>query len=435
MKVFKGKIWAALGSLMDHAAAATASGNTKASSAAAPDRALLADIEAAVERCTGGAGGGGGRGGGGGGGGGDHDDRHVHEILFLVSNAPGAITFLSRRITARLEAARAPAAALRSLLLVHRLLRAGDRYFEQDLRGLWASRDLRIDAPRCSCSPLVSGAAAGEYVSAGPAAATGTCSFLHGYSAYLEERMQWVINQAGNLEPARPRPPPPDRHHHHHDDGDPPRPRSSSSSSHDAAEPLIFKLAMSQRLLDLAIQLLPDNNTSAASAAARSAFGIVLRESFKVYDAFKDGLDALLRSRAAGAMASKASRASAHEILKKACAQTPELKEFYHKCKRSNVSKSLDYPVVRVVTSAMELIMPPVDEEADADDRCCGEEEAPGGDDDDGVSAGGAPFATKLETTISTVWVEFDDGDDGLQHDAAAAGGGGDHSLQPTYSL
>uniref|UniRef100_J3N757 AP180 N-terminal homology (ANTH) domain-containing protein n=1 Tax=Oryza brachyantha TaxID=4533 RepID=J3N757_ORYBR len=303
MKVFKGKIWAALGSLMDHAAAATASGNTKASSAAAPDRALLADIEAAVERCTGGAGGGGGRGGGGGGGGGDHDDRHVHEILFLVSNAPGAITFLSRRITARLEAARAPAAALR------------------------------------------------------------------------------------------------------------------------------------QRLLDLAIQLLPDNNTSAASAAARSAFGIVLRESFKVYDAFKDGLDALLRSRAAGAMASKASRASAHEILKKACAQTPELKEFYHKCKRSNVSKSLDYPVVRVVTSAMELIMPPVDEEADADDRCCGEEEAPGGDDDDGVSAGGAPFATKLETTISTVWVEFDDGDDGLQHDAAAAGGGGDHSLQPTYSL
>lgn len=150
MKVFKGKIWAALGSLMDHSNSKASSAATPTAAAApVPDRALLADIEAAVERCTAGGGGG-------------DDERHVHEILFLVSNAPGAITFLSRRITARLEAARAPpAAALRSLLLVHRLLRAGDRYFEQDLRGLWASRDLRIDAPRCSCSPHAAGGGGG----------------------------------------------------------------------------------------------------------------------------------------------------------------------------------------------------------------------------------------------------------------------------------
>lgn len=187
---------------------------------------------------------------------------------------------------------------------------------------------------------------------------------------------------------------------------------------------------MSQRLLDLAIQLLPDNNTSATSAAARSAFGIVLRESFKVYDAFKDGLDALLRSLAAAGGGGKASRASssAHEILKKARAQTPELKEFYHKCKKSsNVSsKSLDYPVVRVVTSAMELVMPPpvTDDEDDDGGGAATTEEAAG------VAAQEAshpqPFATKLETTISTVWVEFDDGD--------GDGGGGDHSLQGVQS-
>ncbi|KAG2556639.1 putative clathrin assembly protein At1g33340 [Panicum virgatum] len=378
MKVFKGKIWAAIGSRMDHA---VGTASTKASPAAVPDRALLADIEAAVERCTGGAGG---------------DDRHVHEILFLVSNAPGAITFLSRRITARLEAARAPAAALRSLLLVHRLLRAGDRYFEQDLRGLWASRDLRVDAPRCSCSPLAAGV---SYFSAGAAVATGACAFVHGYSAYLEERMQWVINQAGNLEPAR-RPPPPN-----HDDGKPPPPPSSSSQSHDAdAETLLFKLAMCQRLLDLAIQLLPDNNTSAC-AAAMSAFGIVLRESFKVYDAFTEGLDAmamLLRSRSLTGL-SKPLRVSAHEILKKACAQTPDLKEFYHKCKRSNASKSLEYPLVMVVTpaqaAAVEMLSMPIPEED-------GQEAEPEAEASDG---GGSPFASKMETTISTVWVEFEE--------------------------
>ncbi|OEL30321.1 hypothetical protein BAE44_0008661 [Dichanthelium oligosanthes] len=378
---------------MDHAG----TGSTKASSAAVPDRALLSDIEAAIERCTGSGGGG-------------DDDRHVHEILFLVSNAPGAITFLSRRITARLEAARAPAAALRSLLLVHRLLRAGDRYFEQDLRGLWASRDLRVDAPRCSCSPLAAGVA---YVSAGAVVATGACAFVHGYSAYLEERMQWVISQAGNLEPAR-QPPTPNH------DGKPPPPPYSSSSSHDAdAETLLFKLAMCQRLLDLAIQLLPDNNTSACTAA-RSAFGIVLRESFKVYDAFTEGLDAmLLRSRSLAGL-SKPLRVSAHEILKKACAQTPDLKEFYHKCKRSNASKSLEYPLVRVVTpaqaSAMEMEPKPIPEED-------GQEEEPeaAAEASDG---GGSTFPRKMETTISTVWVEF--GED----DQLISGDGDDHSLK-----
>jgi hypothetical protein len=93
---------------MDHVASA------KSSSSSIPDWSLLAGIEAAIERCTGSS----------------DDDRHVHEILFLVSNAPGAITFVSRHIMARLEAARAPVAALQLLLLVHCLLRTGDRYFE-----------------------------------------------------------------------------------------------------------------------------------------------------------------------------------------------------------------------------------------------------------------------------------------------------------------
>ncbi|EAZ17965.1 hypothetical protein OsJ_33508 [Oryza sativa Japonica Group] len=385
MKVFKGKIWAALGSLMDHSNSKASSAATPTAAAApVPDRALLADIEAAVERCTAGGGGG-------------DDERHVHEILFLVSNAPGAITFLSRRITARLEAARAPpAAGLRTSA------------------ALWASREPPHSTRHGAAARRTPAAAAAAASTPPPR----TCSFLHGYSAYLEERMQWAIKQSGNLEPTRPRPPPKDRG------------EEQAAGAAAAEAPVVFKLAMSQRLLDLAIQLLPDNNTSATSAAARSAFGIVLRESFKVYDAFKDGLDALLRSLAAAGGGGKASRASssAHEILKKARAQTPELKEFYHKCKKSsNVSsKSLDYPVVRVVTSAMELVMPPpvTDDEDDDGGGAATTEEAAG------VAAQEAshpqPFATKLETTISTVWVEFDDGD--------GDGGGGDHSLQGVQS-
>ena len=219
--------------------------------------------------------------------------------------------------------------------------------------------------------------------------------------------MQWVINQAGNLEPARPPP-------NHDGGGKPPPP--SSSSSHDAdAETLLFKLAMCQRLLDLAIQLLPDNNTSAC-AAAMSAFGIVLRESFKVYDAFTEGLDAvLLRSRSLAGL-SKPLRVSAHEILKKACTQTPDLKEFYHKCKRSSASKSLEYPLVMVVTpaqaAAVEISMPIPEED--------GQEAEPEAEASDG---GGSPFARKMETTISTVWVEFEEDEKLIPGD--------DHSWSP----
>ncbi|CAO2152527.1 unnamed protein product [Urochloa humidicola] len=395
MKVFKGKIWAAIGSLMDHAAGATPSTTKSSSSATAaiPDRALLADIESAIDRCTTGA---------------DNDDRHVHEILFLVSNAPGAITFLSRRITARLEssarAAASPAASLRSLLLVHRLLRAGDRYFEQDLRALWSSRDLRVDSPRCSCSPLVSGA--GATVAASYVAATGSCAFVHGYSAYLEERMLWVINQSGNLEPARRPPPPPTS-------GKPSPPPPPASSGGSEGEELVYKLRMCQRLLDLAIQLLPDNNTSGC-AAARSAFGIVVRESFKVYGAFAEGVDAMMlllgRSRSLAAGLSKPVRVSAHEILKKACAQTLDLRDFYHKCKGSGTcSKSLEYPIVRVVTpaqvAAMEVSLPePIPEKVEAGGQVEEAEKAE-------ASGGSSAFVRKMETTISTVWVEFEEED------------------------
>ncbi|CAL4988881.1 unnamed protein product [Urochloa decumbens] len=390
MKVFKGKIWAAIGSLMDHTST-TKPTTSSSSAAAAPDRALLAAIESAVDRCTTGA----------------DDDRHVHEILFLVSNAPGAITFLSRRITARLESARSPAAALRSLLLVHRLLRAGDRYFEQDLRSLWSSCDLRLHAP------LSSSSAAG-------AVATGACAFVHGYSAYLEERMLWVINQAGNLEPA------------------PRRPASGGGEG----EALVLKLGMCQRLLELAMQLLPDNNTASGCAAARAAFGIVLRESFKVYAAFAEGLDAMTlllrrpRSSLAGAgRLSKQVRVSAHEILKKACAQTQDLREFYHKCKGSSASnKSLEYPIVRVVTPAqaaaveMEVSLPlpiPEEEEGGEEEEAAKVKAAETSGDGSGDGDSPSAFARKMETTISDVWVEFEEEDKLIP-----AGPGDGHSLK-----
>ncbi|PKA66737.1 Putative clathrin assembly protein [Apostasia shenzhenica] len=280
------------------------------------------------------------------------DDRYVNEILFLVSNAPGSITFLARRLSAAIGAAGDSAVALKALALLHRLLRGGDRFFEQDLRILWFSGELRI-SPRCRSPSVV------------------------GYSSFLHERIQWLINQSGKLEPARPPP------------GD------AQAREGEAKELVMYKVSRCQSLLDRVMNCSPEQ-----SRVGLFAFGIVVRESFRVYESFSDGLDILYSSFFA---LKRSARFSALEIFRKACIQTPKLSEFFDRCKRIiTESKNMGYPSVRVITeeevSALEETMKKNNAET--------EEAREGG-------GGGwrRPFSEKLETKISTVWVEFDDGD------------------------
>nr|DAD40456.1 TPA_asm: hypothetical protein HUJ06_014779 [Nelumbo nucifera] len=113
------------------------------------------------------------------------DDKHLHEILFFVSNSPGSVPFLVERISYRLDKTRDRNVAPMTLLLIHRLLRGGDRYFEQDLRTTHLSVHLQMNItrwfPRNSSNQSL--------------------SFLHSYADFLAKRMGWMINQAGKMEP------------------------------------------------------------------------------------------------------------------------------------------------------------------------------------------------------------------------------------------
>lgn len=351
MKV-KSKLFAALDAFMDHAI-------RKSSTA---EHTIITNIEATIVRCT------------------SHhdapiDDKYVHEILFLVSNAPGSISFLANRISSRFESTRDPVVALKSLLLLHRLLRGGDRYFEQDLR----SQDLRIDLSWCSGRP------------------NGLHSFLLSYSSFLRERMVWIINQAGNLEPSRP-----------------PR-KELLSYEEDAIESVIFRLSKCQSLLDRVMDCLPADVLS-NGRVIQSAVNIILRESFRVYESFQEMIEDLAIS---SFDLKKSLRVSAHEILKKARAQTIRLHEFYQNCKRSIFGKGLDYPCVRIIApaqiSSIDQFLPsycyermaiPEDEKKKNETQTTSEESPT-----ESNEPVGALFSQKLETTISTVWVEFDEED------------------------
>ncbi|KAH7670820.1 ENTH/VHS domain-containing protein [Dioscorea alata] len=293
------------------------------------------------------------------------DDKYVHEILFLVSNSPGSITFLARRITRRLETATDVILALKTLLLLHRLLRGGDRYFEQDLRSLWSSGELRIDLG-WSCNDC-------DRLS----------SFIISYSELLKERVQWIINQSGKLEPVRP------------------LGLEIQSCEENAIELVLHRLSKCQAFLDLTMECLPSKIWH-SSRVTQVAMNIILRESFSVYVTFCEWIDILLNS---FSKLEKPQRVLALDVIKKACNQTPKLDEYYKSLRTSMVGKSLDFPSVRVFTvedvSAMEMAS----------------------------SEQLSPFHCKLETKISTVWVEFDDDGDSQSSSLFSFGGFEDHLL------
>lgn len=343
----KSKVMAALGSIKDQAAIGRAS---------IAGRNILSSIEIAVLRST------------------DSsdtspDDKHMREIFFLVSNAPGSITFLARKLSTRLESTRDPVVALKTLLLLHRLLRGGDRYFEQDLRNLWSSGDLHIDVRWLASEP------------------DPFFTFIRNYSQFLAERMEWLINQAGKLEPVRP--------------------ISGSgvlSYNEKAIESVLHRLSKCQALIDRIIDCQPISN-SRSSHAMQSAMNVVLRESFRVYESSCEGIDVVFSSLCD---LKKHTKASALDILRKSCTQTCNLHDFYEKCKKCVAGKSLGYPSVRIITSDEIPAMDHLEtREESKDEEIRGQQT--------GVQSCGSsisPFSLGLETKISMVWVEFSDEED-----------------------
>ncbi|MQM14772.1 hypothetical protein Taro_047704 [Colocasia esculenta] len=374
----KAKLRLALASLRDQAAIGKAV-------ISAGQNNVSADIELAILRCTDRSDG-------------PIDDCYVNELLFLVANAPGSAASLARKLSRRLDTGRDRVVALKTLLLLHRLLRGGDRRFELDIRDLYVSGELRLEPP--SCSP----------------------PFLRRYAEFLEERMGWVINPAGKLEPVRPAP--------------------QRSSGERSPEGTLQRLSRCQTFLDRIMDCLPEETSvSRPDRVTQSALNILLRESFRVYASFCESFEAM-----AGSFPDfkNQRRDLARGIAKRAASQSLRLQSFYEACRRIVAGKNLDYPRVLVISmedvSAMDgflggcpegtawrrLSRPgdsrrpsmaapchikpvgtlgTVEEAGRGPDR--GEEETGAG-----LDASPTLFSRRLETKISTEWVAFDDGEE-----------------------
>ncbi|KAK7314867.1 hypothetical protein VNO77_33395 [Canavalia gladiata] len=239
------------------------------------------------------------------------DDKYMHEILFLVSNSKGSIPFLAERISRRLGKTKDHVVALKTLVLIHRLLRGGNRSFEQELCKAHVSGHLQIST-RCftkNFDPSV--------------------SFLHNYASYLEERMSWLINQAGKLEPIMSK----GLEFRRYDE-----------KSIDMAFRILPKC---QGLIDKVLECSPHDILCLDHSLAHAALSNTLRESFQVYMTFSEGIAALVNM---FFDLTASARGLACEILKKASLQSQKLYDLFESCKQMVENKNLEYPSVQIIS-------------------------------------------------------------------------------------
>ncbi|KAL5776008.1 hypothetical protein ACOSP7_008934 [Xanthoceras sorbifolium] len=371
----QGKLRLALGLVKDHATIGKAMIHNY-------DGKGFSDIEIAVVRATG------------------HDygpidDKYIREILFLVSNSPGSIYFLAERISLRLEKTRDRLVALKTLMLIHRLLRGGSRYFEQQLRNAYVTGHLQLSTRWFlrNSDPSV--------------------CFLHKYAAYLEERMRWIINQAGKLEPVMSQ-------------------GFDFQCYQEKSIDMVFrKLPKCQDFIDRVLKSSPFD-IFPCDNLAQVAMINTLKESFQVYMTFSEGVAALVNMFFDLA---RPARALACDILKRASQQSQELHDLYENSKRIIENKNLEYPSVQIITmehiTALEQclgcsttssdgrsifsktgttpsILNCLTKPAELQTAKTGKE----GEEDrqkHDVSVSTTLFSCTLETKISMVWVVFED--------------------------
>ncbi|GAA0171949.1 vesicle coat protein [Lithospermum erythrorhizon] len=336
-----------------------------------------------------------------------------NEILFLVSDNPGSVIFLAERLTCRLAKTKDLRVALKTLVLVHRLLRGGSRGFEQHLRAAYLSGHLQIS------------------LNQNIKRSNRLLQFLNNYAAHLEERLDWYINQSGKLEPVVVEVIQQKLHHLHQFDGGNDNNNYTDRESERRMESLVMRILKYLHFLDSIMNCSPfdlvladKNNKGLAIAALRST----LKESFQVYMSLWDSVVTLMNM---FFDLPKGARELACDVLKRAAKQSQELCNFYINCRgvieehhnyqSNNRQFVLNYPSIDIITMDHLMAMEQLNS---ADDSVppfftfsrpsylssfsssslihegCGDENS---------SLQPSLFSCKLETKVSKVWVVFDD--------------------------
>ncbi|KAJ0677788.1 putative ANTH domain, ENTH domain, ANTH domain superfamily protein [Helianthus annuus] len=246
-------------------------------------------------------------------------ERHIRKILAYTSAIrPRAdVQYCLHALARRLAKTRNWTVALKTLIVIHRTLREGDPTFREELLNFQQrGRVLQLANFKDDSSPV----------------AWDCSAWVRTYGLFLEERLECFRILKYDIEAERiPRPAQGEEN------------KGYSRTRDLESEELLEQLPSLQQLLYRLMGCRPEG-AAVGNYLIQYALALVLKESFKIYCAVNDGIINLIdkffempRHEAIKAL----------DIYKRAGQQAANLSDFYDVCKRLELARNFQFPVLR----------------------------------------------------------------------------------------